>query len=307
MAVDHDKKPDTPPDRTSPHGHENYIAGRTLMSGDGPAWTDIFVQVFSRLPIQEPFLVPAVAEPMVVWVMSGEALVEERDLGGEWTANGVTAGDFFLTRSVTPYEMRWHAKGDDPFQVMHLYLSIPLFERVAEEVLGKATVELRDVSGGRDEQLAHLLALIYRELTAQGAGSALFVQGLAQSLAVHLIRQYASGEGERRRQNALSSAKLRRAIAFMETHLQEPFDLTQLAQGVGMSEFHFSRLFKRAMGLSPSHHFIRQRIAKAQRLLQETNSSIIEVAMAVGYSSPSHFAQIFCRETGISPRAYRRG
>jgi AraC family transcriptional regulator len=307
MAVEHDKKTGAPPDRTSPKGHENYIAGRTLISGDGPAWTDLFVQVFSRLRVQEPFLVPVVAEPLVVWVMSGEALVEERDLGGEWTANGVTAGDFFLTRSVTPYEMRWHAKGDEPFNVMHLYLSVPLVERVAEEVLGKTTVGLRDVSGGRDEQLSHLLALIYRELSAGGAGGPLSIQGLAQSLAVHLIRHYALREGEPCRQNALPSAKLRRAIAFMETHLQEPFDLTQLAQGVGMSEFHFSRLFKKAMGLSPSHHFIRQRVAKAQRLLQETNTSIIEVAMAVGYSSPSHFAQIFRRETGISPRAYRRG
>ncbi|WP_246672758.1 helix-turn-helix domain-containing protein [Mesorhizobium sp. B2-3-11] len=297
---------DTPPDRTSPQSHEKYIAGRTLISGDGPAWTDMFVQVFSRLTIQEPFLVPAVAEPLIVWVMSGEALVEERDLGGEWIANRVAVGDFFLTRSATPYELRWVANGDEPFQVMHLYLSVPLFERVAEEVSGKATLGLRDISGGRDEQVSHLLALIHRELTAEGAGSALFIQGLAQSLAVHLVRHYTSWENRGRRQNALPGAKLRRAIAFMEAHLQEPFDLAQVARGVGMSKFHFSRLFKKATGLSPSHQFIRLRVARAQRLLQETDTSIIGVAMAVGYSSPSHFAQIFRRETGVSPRAYRR-
>ena len=74
-----------------------------------------------------------------------------------------------------------------------------------------------------------------------------------------------------------------------------------------MSEFHFSRLFKKATGLSPSLHFIRQRVAKAQQLLQETDSSILEIGMAVGYSSPSHFAQIFRRETGLSPSDYRRG
>ncbi|CCE99969.1 helix-turn-helix domain-containing protein [Sinorhizobium fredii] len=307
MAVEHDKKAEAPPDRTSPEGLESYIAGRTLISGDGPAWTDMFVQVFSRLQVQEPFLVPAVAEPLVVWVMSGKALVEERDLGGEWTANPVSVGDFFLTRSATPYEMRWRADGDEPFQVMHLYLSVPLFERVAEEVLGKAaSIGLRDVSGGQDEQLSHLLALIHRELTTESAGSRLFVQGLAQSLAVHLIRHYASGESASRPRNALPGAKLRRAIAFMETHLEEPFDLTQVAQVVGMSEFHFSRLFKQATGLSPSHYFIRQRVAKAQRLLKETDTSIIEIAMAVGYSSPSHFAQIFRREAKVSPRDYRR-
>jgi AraC family transcriptional regulator len=112
------------PERTSPLGLEQYIAGRTLVSGDSPAWNDMFVQVYSRLNKQEPFLVPAVAEPLIVWVMSGEAVVEERDLDGDWVANTVTVGDFFLTRSPTPYEMRWRAIGDVPFQVMHLYLSV---------------------------------------------------------------------------------------------------------------------------------------------------------------------------------------
>ncbi len=297
-----------PPERTSPLGLEQYIAGRTLVSGDGPAWADLFVQVYSRRDKQEPFLVPAVAEPLIVWVMSGEAIVEERELGGAWVSNTVMVGDFFLTRSPTPYEMRWRSTGTAPFQVMHLYLSVPLFERVAKEVLGgEGPPGLLDVSGGKDEQLSHLLALIHQELTAEGKGSQLFVQGLAQSLAVHLIRNYASNDTQDNRQTALPGFKLRRAVAYLDEHLADPFNLAQLAVTVGVSEFHFSRLFKKATGLSPSRYFIRQRIAKAQQLLQETNTSIIEIGLSVGYSSPSHFAQIFRRETGLPPSHYRRG
>ncbi|KWT81314.1 helix-turn-helix domain-containing protein (plasmid) [Agrobacterium radiobacter] len=296
------------PERTSPLGLEQYIAGRTLVSGDSPAWNDLFVKLYSRLNKQEPFIVPAVAEPLVVWVMSGEAVVEERDLDGDWVANTVNVGDFFLTRTPTPYEMRWRAIGDAPFQVMHLYLSVPLFERVAHDILGcAAPPELRDISGGKDTQLSHLLALVHQELTAEGMGSQLFIQGLAQSLAVHLIRNYASGEAAEDRQNALSGFKLRRAVAYLEEHLAEPFNLAQLAETVGMSEFHFSRLFKKATGLSPSRYFIRQRVARAQLLLQETDTSIIEIGMSVGYSSPSHFAQVFRRESGLPPSHYRRG
>ncbi|MGH0218364.1 helix-turn-helix domain-containing protein [Sinorhizobium meliloti] len=296
-----------PPERTSPLGLDQYIAGRTLVSGDGPAWNDLFVQVYSRRDKQEPFLVPAVAEPLIVWVKSGEAIVEERELGGDWVANTVMIGDFFLTRSPTPYEMRWRSTGRAPFQVMHLYLSVPLFERVAKEVLGgDGPPALLDVSGGKDEQLSHLLALIHQELTAEGKGSQLFVQGLAQSLAVHLIRSYASNNTQDKRQTALPGFKLRRAVAFLEEHLADPFNLAQLAVTVGMSEFHFSRLFKKATGLSPSRYFIRRRVAKAQQLLQETDTSIIEIGMSVGYSSPSHFAQVFRRETGLPPSHYRR-
>ncbi|MDR3435750.1 helix-turn-helix domain-containing protein [Telmatospirillum sp.] len=297
-----------PPERTSPIGLESYICGTTLISGDGAAWKDVFVQVFSRNRVQNSFLVPAVAEPLIVWVMSGSATVEERDLGGEWKASRVNVGDFFLTRSPVPYEMRWQADGDRPFQVMHLYVSVPLFEKVVREMLGKAggNVTLKDVSGGCDTTISHILNLLHGELVAGSEGSALFVEGLAQSLAVHLVRHYGVADSEARARNALPGPKLRRAIAFMAARLDQPFDLNSLAGAVGMSEFHFSRLFKKATGLSPSLYFIRQRVAKAQQLLQETDTSIIQIGLTVGYSSPSHFAQIFRRETGLSPTDYRR-
>ncbi|MGQ3296171.1 MAG: AraC family ligand binding domain-containing protein, partial [Shinella sp.] len=224
------------PERTSPIGLENYISGNTLISGDGPAWRDVFVQVLSRHRVQHPFLVPAVAEPLIVWIMSGNAVVEERDLGGEWTASRVAVGDFFLTCSPVPYEMRWQAEGEKPFRVMHLYVSVPLFERVGEAMFGKdgGNVTLKDVSGGRDATLSHILSLLHEELTADGGGSPLYVEGLAQSLAVHLMRHYAVVDTEMRAQNALPGAKLRRAIAFMEDRLEEPFDLGRLAQEVGI-------------------------------------------------------------------------
>lgn len=296
------------PERTSPIGLESYISGTTLISGDGPAWKDVFVQIFSRSRVQHPFLVPAVAEPLIVWVMSGSATVEERDLGGEWAVSRVSVGDFFLTRSPAPYEMRWQADGDQPFQVVHLYVSVPLFDKVVREMLGKAggNVTLKDVSGGRDTTISHILSLFHGELVTEGGGSALFVEGLAQSLAVHLVRHYVGADAEARAQNALPGSKLRRAIAFMAARLDQPFDLNSLAHEVGMSEFHFSRLFKKSTGASPSRYFIRQRVAKAQQLLQETDASIIVIGMTVGYSSPSHFAQIFRRETGLSPSDYRR-
>ncbi len=297
----------TVPDRTSPRGLEQFIAGRTLLSGDSLAWSDLFVQIYSRQQKQQPFLVPAVAEPLVVWVMSGKAVVEERDLDGEWQAAHVKVGDFFLTRTDRPYEMRWRAVGSEPFKVMHLYISVPLFERVASDVLGSNTApRLRDVSGGQDPHLAHFLALIHQELTVEDGGNQLYVNGLAQSLAVHLIRNYASSDSVGDRQTALPGYKLRRVMAHLEDHLAEPFNLAELADIAEMSAFHFSRLFKKATGLSPSRYFIRQRIARAQKLLQETDLSIIRVGFAIGYSSPSHFSQVFKRETGGLPSQYRK-
>lgn len=105
----------------------------------------------------------------------------------------------------------------------------------------------------------------------------------------------------------LPAFRLRRAVTFMQAHLTEAFDLEKVALAVGMSRFHFSRAFRNSMGQSPSTWFIRQRITQAQQLLRETDRSIIEISLDVGYASPSHFAQIFRRETGVSPTDYRAG
>ena len=92
----------------------------------------------------------------------------------------------------------------------------------------------------------------------------------------------------------------------MVAYLADAFSLIRLAREAGMSEFHFSRAFKRTTGLTPSQYFIDLRLEKARRLLRETNRSAIEIGLDVGYTSPSHFARIFRREVGISPSEYRR-
>ena len=104
----------------------------------------------------------------------------------------------------------------------------------------------------------------------------------------------------------LPGFRLRKVTDLMVTHLEREFSLIRLAREAEMSEFHFSRAFKRTTGLTPSQYFINLRLEKARCLLRETNRSVIEIGLDVGYTSPSHFAQIFRREVGISPSEYRR-
>ena len=74
-----------------------------------------------------------------------------------------------------------------------------------------------------------------------------------------------------------------------------------------MSRFHVSRAFHNTMGHSPSRWFILRRVERAKDMLRDTEKQIIEVAMDVGYESPSHFAKLFRAETGLSPKQYRAG
>jgi AraC family transcriptional regulator len=166
--------------RTSAEALAEQIPGKLLAAGKGGAWKDLLVQIFSRQRIEESIIVPAVAEPLIVWVVSGAAVVEEREIAGTWTANRVELGDFFLTTSATPYELRWHAAGPDPFEVMHVYVGLSMFERASKDVLGAsaAAPRLREISGQKDPILAPLLELLRVEVSSRRASGTLFVQGL---------------------------------------------------------------------------------------------------------------------------------
>lgn len=270
---------------------------------------DVVLQLFSHRSVEVPIGVPAVVEPLLVLVLAGAAQVEERTPGGQWNTVNVRAGDFFLTDTDEPYEMRWQALEGERFEVMHLYLGLPLIDQAARELLGPQStgVALLDVSGARDETVRWLMDQLRRELLARPQASPLYVRGLAQALAVHLLRHYRDPHGSIRRSNALPAYKLRKVIGVMNERLAEEFSLAALAQVVELSEYHFSRMFKRATGLSPSQYFIGLRMARARRLLIETQRSIIDIGLEVGYSSPSHFSQVFRREVGVTPSTYRQG
>lgn len=294
------------PHQTSPKALEVHIDGTTLAVGIGPAWKHVFVQSFVRRRAQPPFLVPAVAEPLIVWIITGEARIEEREIGGPWSSSDVSGGDFFLTHSATPYEMRWQVHGDEPLHVMHLYMSVALLERVSHARSGSDDLPvLREISGSRDETLSDIMKLLLAAAQRPLSADPLFVDGLAQSLAAHVLGRYAVAGEVGRSIPALPGHLLRRAFDFMHAQLAETFDLAGTAQAAGLSQFHFSRLFKQATGSSPSQYFIRKRVEEAQRLLRETDLGVTEIGMAVGYSSPSHFSQVFRRTVGLSPRRYR--
>jgi AraC family transcriptional regulator len=285
-----------------------YLPGQPQVLSPGPVIKDIMIELFTHRSVIEPILVPAVVEPLLVLVLAGAARVEERVLGGEWEAAEVSAGEFFLTSSDEPYEMRWQTHGGDTFEVMHLYLGLPLIEQASRELLGDVgAIYFRDVSGARDPRVAFMMEQLRTEWVEERSPSAVFSRSLAQALAVHLVRCYIADVHRGRQVNALQAYKLRKVTDAMNAHLSDQFSLATFAGLAELSEYHFSRMFKRATGLSPSQYFIRLRMLRARHLLLQTRLTIIDVGLEVGYSSPSHFSQVFRREVGVTPSEFRTG
>ncbi len=295
----------TIPEGTSAEAFDQYVPGRLIAASTG--WKNALVRIYSEPSIEKSVIYPAVAEPRIVLILSGAAVVEERELGGSWLKTRVEAGDFFLTASQSPYEVRWRAIGPEPFETMHLYLGLPVFNRAIEEIFQNdpGTTHLRDASGFKDNFLSALLAGCIKKYCLAIEVVLLFVEGIAQSLAGHLVRTY-TDETAHEYKGGLPGFRLRKVRALMITHLADEFSLIRWAREAGMSEFHFSRAFKRTTGFTPSQYFINLRMERARRLLRETKRSVIEIGLDVGYTSPSHFTRIFRREVGTSPTEYRR-
>lgn len=214
----------------------------------------------------------------------------------------------YLTAAGAPYDFRWKTLTSEPFEIVLVLLSLPLFSEALQEVFGANAehARLRDLSGFEDPELLPLLAKL-REEAMRKTPSRLFVRGIGQAIAVHLARHYTALTDKARGDTAsLPGFKLQRITEWMATHLTEEFSLARLAELGGMSEFHFNRLFKRATGVPPSQYHIKLRLETAQRLLRETTRSVITIANDVGYANPSHFARLFRREVGLSPTDYRR-
>ena len=99
--------------------------------------------------------------------------------------------------------------------------------------------------------------------------------------------------------------KLRRVIDYISENLDTDLKIAEIAQEVNMSPSHFTRLFKLATGLAPHQYIMQKRIEAAKKLLSETEISIAQIALEIGFQSQSRFTTLFRQLTGTTPRAYR--
>ncbi|AZV78288.1 GlxA family transcriptional regulator [Parasedimentitalea marina] len=95
--------------------------------------------------------------------------------------------------------------------------------------------------------------------------------------------------------------KLSTVIQLMETNIEEPISPSILAKDVGMSTRQLERLFRRYLNRSPKRYYMELRLQKARNLLMQTDMSVINVALACGFASPSHFSKCYRAHYDTTP------
>ena len=216
----------------------------------------------------------------------------------------VSRGRISIGDADVPFWTRWRT----PLSIVRFGIDKSFVTQIGQSEFDLANGHSIETSIGTEDAVIEQLAALGRaELSRKGAGGRLYVEGLATTLAVHLLRNYGTARQLRRQhKGGLPPAQLRRVVDYIQEHLSEDLGLIELAGVTGLSPHHFGEAFKVATGTSPHRYVIAQRIDRARELLRDREHSISEIAYAVGFSNQSHLTFNFRRLTGSTPGKFRQ-
>lgn len=227
-------------------------------------------------------------------------------------------GEYFLDEKRTGFVSRrpgavlfipagCHWKGWEVGASTAAYLSITIDPAFVADVFSRMTTStlpsLLPNLGCEDTIIMNAARGIGEEIYDHNPLSAMVVESYVATMFAQLFRRqkYVA----RTRKGGLAATNLNRVIDKIDGDLTSDLSLGQLAALAGLSIPHFCRAFKQTLGCPPHAFIVRRRVERAKEYLRHSTMPITEVALLCGFSSSSHFANTFRRETGTTPQDFR--
>jgi AraC family transcriptional regulator len=156
-----------------------------------------------------------------------------------------------------------------------------------------------------DARVATLMDLMRGEIEAGCPTGGTYGEGLSLALASRVASLCATIPDPKRCAPTLAPKQVQHVTDFIRTNLPHGLTIERLAALVNMSPFHFARCFRQTLGMTPHQFVTRERIERARTMIAEGRQTIGDIAMALGFASASHFADVYRRVTGSTPRRTR--
>lgn len=231
----------------------------------------------------------------------GQPIQLERTIDGQYSRDRLIQGDIMITPPYLHRKLYW----DSDAEFLLLRLEPKLFASAGYESVDINCVQIVPQLKLHDPLIQQIGLALKAELELDGLSDRLYAESMANALGVHLLRYYSNYRREiRSYSGGLASHKLQQAIDYIQAHLAEDISLEAIAAELGMSLYHFARLFKQSTGYSPYQYVIKHRIERAQELMVQQSQSVASIALKVGFASQSQFGRHFKRLTGVTPRQF---
>jgi AraC family transcriptional regulator len=267
------------------------------------SWEGVHVNEFDKAHIENLRALPR--DHVKIGLCIGTSPFIRRETCGTTLVGPSRIGEF----SILPAgrKSRWH--GQVPAH-LDIRLDPGKMDEMAAELrkAGERRFEFVNVPRMRDPVVEHIGAIFRAELSrAAHPAQDLLIESLAIALSAHLLRSYTNAVGVEERSTAsVDVAAIRRAMAYIEDNPDRAISLQELAGAAGLSRFHFSRVFKHHLGLSPARYVERARIEQAKALIVSAGMSLAHIAQAVGFADQSHFSRRFRFHEGRTPARFAR-
>jgi AraC family transcriptional regulator len=235
---------------------------------------------------------------------------EDREsIGDRWLDNKQETerrqlGDIAIIPAGISHRCNWNTT----VQFGILAIEPTLLQQVGQDWINPDRIELRpQFMSKRDDLIQSIFATLSAELATGGIGSNLLVDSLKTALVIHLLRNYCTTSPRLSSYaDGLSDAKLILIKDYINTHLDLDLKLTELSSIAQISTYHFLRLFKKSVGMTPHQYILQQRIDRAKYLLKSSNLDISEIAFMVGFCDSSHLTRCFKNSLGKTPSQWRQ-
>ena len=160
----------------------------------------------------------------------------------------------------------------------------------------------------QDSAIRRLITLLLEELRGGAPTGKLYADSLALAIGMRYARLAEAGHHRERysHTSALPPVALRRVIEQMKQSFETDLTLDSLAAESGYSRAHFLRMFRAATHQTPHQYLLNLRLENAVQMMRERSTSLIDVAVACGFSSHAHFTNVFRSKFGMLPSQYRR-
>jgi AraC family transcriptional regulator len=198
---------------------------------------------------------------------------------------------------------------EKPHHELFFYLSRAALNAIADDAGTPRVGDLdcRQAAAVNDATIAGLGGTILPALSHPRQANRLFVDHITLAVGVHVASTYGGMRPlVRPVRGGLAPWQERRAKEILNANLDGGVPLKDVARECRLSVSHFSRAFRRTMGVAPHNWLLMRRVEVAKEKLRENRLSLSDVALACGFADQSHLTRVFARTVGVSPGAWRR-